>query len=140
MKNENQLNAVNPFYQRVGEQYLARKKEEGLNPALVSQPAVSPQENKSVLTKEGYIYVPALGFYVAKERIYLEKDFNECQDLLHKENAKILNIDEARKFLIYTKKYALDIYNEILDVRVPNRSEFIDANFKLKGNYLYLHS
>ena len=58
------LGVVNPFYERVGKEYLARAKaKENIVP--VSQPEVNQQENKSVLTKDDYIFVPRLGFYVA---------------------------------------------------------------------------
>ena len=135
---KDKLNVVNPFYERVGRNYLARKKEEVLNPVVAPTPLVSQQENKSVLTKDDYIFVPRLGFYVAKERSYLGSDFNECQELLHKENAKMLNLNEMREFLIYAKESERGVYSEILEIKRPRRSEWIDANFKMYGDDLYV--
>ena len=137
MTNE-KLNVVNPFYERVGKEYLARIEQEKLKP--ISEE--NQQKNVTPIApsnQDDYIFVPALGFYVAKERSYFEKDFNECQKLLCDENAKMLNLDEARKFLNYAKEYYTKVYNEILEVKSPRRAEWIDANFKLYLDDLYIH-
>ena len=141
MKSQTEIiRAVNPFYQRVGKEYLARRKEEKENPVVAPTPIVSPQENKSVQTKDDYIYFPTLGFYVAKERSYLGKNWYVCQKLLCDENAKMLNLNEMREFLKSAKEYHPDIYNDILEVKAPSKSEWIDADFKTTGSKLYLNS
>ena len=140
MKSQTEIiRAVNPFYQRVGKEYLARRKEEKENPVVAPTPIVSPQENKSVQTKDDYIYFPTLGFYVAKERSYLGKNWYVCQKLLCDENAKMLNLNEMREFLKSAKEYHPDIYNDILEVKAPSKSEWIDADFQMNGSNLYVH-
>ena len=147
MKSQTEIiRAVNPWYVNVAKNYLKKVQDEKLAKLNLNVKVKSPRKKKIkqdsnvvVPTKEGYIYVPALGFYVAKERSYFEKDFNECQKLLCDENAKMLNLDEARKFLNYAKEYYTKVYNEILEVKSPRRAEWIDANFKLYLDDLYIH-
>jgi len=139
MKDE-KLNVVNPFYKRVGENYLARKEQNKLNPVVAPVQENKQPENQIVFpAKEGYIYVPLIKLYVAKERSYLGSDFNECQDLFCKENAKMLNLNEMREFLKYAKENEREVYNEITELRKPTRAEWIDADFKMYGDDLYVH-
>ena len=100
------------------------------------------QENPIVLPKEdteGFIYVPSINLYVAKERSLLNKNFHETQEELHKNNQKMLNMPEFTEFLKYTKINYKEIYKEITEVRRPWRAEWIDADFKVKGEELFVN-
>jgi hypothetical protein len=87
-----------------------------------------------------YIYVPSIGLYVAKEKKLLGKTWSECHTILHENNKRMLILPEFLEFLKYTKIKFPDIYNEITQVTEPWRSEWLDADLKLKDNKLYINS
>ena len=133
------LDSVNPWYEKRAKDWNQRQLEKKLNPLAVQTPVVSRKENKSVQSKDGYIYVPELGFYVAKEISYLGNSWDQCQLSLNCENAKMLNLNEMREFLKYAKEYQPELYNELVQVKSQFRSEWIDAEFKMHGGNLYFH-
>ena len=57
---------------------------------------------------------------------------------MQSQNYQMLKINEFREFLKYTKENHKDIYNEITEVNSPWRGEWLDANFKVEKNELYL--
>ena len=87
---------------------------------------------------DDFIYVPAIGLYVAKERTLLGEDFYSCQEKLHVENSKMLNLPEFKEFLKYVKVNNPDIYSEITEVRDPWRAEWIDADFKYENKQFFI--
>ena len=137
MKQE-KLNVVNPFYERVGKEYLARIEQEKLKP--ISEE--NQQKNVTPIApsnQDDYIFVPALGFYVAKERSYLNSNFNECQNFFDAQNAKMLNLNEMREFLKYAKENNKDVYDKILGIGNSPSGEWLGARFYKKRNELYIH-
>lgn len=90
-------------------------------------------------SKEGFIYVPSIDLYVAKERTLLGENFYDSQEKLHSNNQKMLNLPEFKEFLKYTKENHQDIYNEITEVRSPWRTEWIDADFKMDGDKMLVN-
>ena len=85
-----------------------------------------------------FVYVPSINLYVAKEKIHLNKNWKDCWTELKNQNYQMLKINEFREFLKYTKENHKDIYNEITEVNSPWRGEWLDANFKVEKNELYL--
>jgi len=85
-----------------------------------------------------FIYVPSINLYIAKERTHLNKNWKDCWTELQSQNYQMLKINEFREFLKYTKENHKDIYNEITEVNSPWRGEWLDANFKVQKNELYL--
>jgi len=88
---------------------------------------------------DGFVYVPSLGFYVAKEKSHLGKTWNDAHEALNKENLRMLTIKEFLEFLKYTKKEKPDIYKEIIEIREPWRAEWLDADFKPHNDQLYIY-
>ena len=86
-----------------------------------------------------FIYVPSIDLHVAKERTLLGKDWHECQKELHSKNQKMLTIPEFKEFLKYTKENHEETYKEITEVKNPLRSEWLDADFKIKGKDLFVN-
>lgn len=102
----------------------------------------SLQKNININTgaSDNFIYVPSLKLYVAKERSHLGKDWLDSHKKLQGNGERMLTIPEFVEVLKYTRENAQDIYNEITQVRNPWRAEWLDADFKMKDEKLYLNS
>ena len=123
----------------------SKKAYEKIVNAIPEQEIPSPNTNSSTnidsnLSTDDFIYVPSINLYVAKQRTLLNSNWNECQEVLHKENSKILTIPEFKEFLKYSKTNFPDIYNEITEVRDPWRAEWLDADFKVEKKDLMVYS
>ena len=123
----------------------SKKAYEKIANAIPEQEIPSPNTNSSTnidsnLSTDDFIYVPSINLYVAKQRTLLNSNWNECQEVLHKENSKILTIPEFKEFLKYSKTNFPDIYNEITEVRDPWRAEWLDADFKVEKKDLMVYS
>ena len=130
------LNVVNPFYERVGRDYLARREQDKLKPKeeLVIVPEVKQEENKSVEFKDGYIYVPKISSYVSKEVKHLSNSWFDLHKLLKKDEEKMLTIPQFIEFLKYIKINFKEMYKEITEAKSPWRGEYLDAYFRVKEN------
>ena len=95
-------------------------------------------KNNSVNERD-FDYVPSLGFYVAKERKLLGKNWFESQNELHSKNEKMLTIPEFREYLKFIRENNKEIYDEITEVKSPWRAEWLDADFKTKGKNLIVN-
>ncbi|MBI2003887.1 hypothetical protein HYS72_00280 [Candidatus Pacearchaeota archaeon] len=100
-----------------------------------SEPKAKTQE----FNKDDLIYVPSIDIYVDKERTHLGKKWFEAHKLLQEQGNRMLIIPEFIEFLKYTQENHKDIYNEITEVRNPWRSEWLDADFKVKNKKLYIN-
>ena len=138
------LNAVNPFYQRVGKEYLAR---ESAKRNQINVPEVTNQESvsKADLDISGFIYVPKINLYVGKGKFHSGKSWSECYKLLDKDNQRMLTLPEFLEFVKYLRdsknpKY-LELYENIFKVNNKSwRPEYFDSVFKLQSNQLYVNS
>ena len=141
------LNVVNPFYQRVGRDYLSRKEQEKsqVKESPVEQNA--PLEKKVIcLRKEDYIYLPKSNIYVAKELSFAEKKLSWLDSLREAQNqgARMLSPFEFTGFLSYlfkdyeNKEESAKILYEILNIRQPWRGEWLDGLFQEKVDGMYL--
>lgn len=98
------------------------------------------QENKIPIFKEqDFIYVPLINLYVAKERKLLSKNWFDTHKGLQSQEEKMLTIPEFVEFLKYAKTNFPEIYNDITEVRSPWRAEWLDADFKVKNDKLYIN-
>jgi len=119
------------------------------NPKDVSQNA-SPVTNVNAPSKSGFIYVPNLGLYVAKERTLQGKNWNDCQNALHSQGERMSSIPEFVGFLKYLRanpngvkdansSEVASILDDILTVRNPYRAEWLDADFKVEKKKSYIN-
>ena len=90
--------------------------------------------------EDNFIYMPSISLYVAKERSLHGKNWFEAHKELQKNGERMLTLPEFVEVLKYTKENHKEIYNEITEVRSPWRSEWLDADFKLEDNILYINS
>ncbi len=88
---------------------------------------------------DGFIYVPTVNLYVAREKSFLGENWFDCHKGLLGENSRMLTIPEFVEFLKYTKVNHKDIYDDITEVKSPWRAEWLDADFKVKGEQLYVN-
>jgi hypothetical protein len=89
--------------------------------------------------KPDFIYVPSIELWVAKKRTFLGENWLEVHKKLQKSGERMLTIPEFVEVLKYTKENHKDIYNEITELRSHWRAEWLDADFKTKGNNLYIN-
>lgn len=89
-----------------------------------------------------YIFMPQHKLYVAKERKHFNKNWYDSHKALHQEKARMLTLREFIDFLILLKNGNAEfknLYKEITEVRDPYSGEWIDADFKLANNKLYMN-
>jgi len=91
---------------------------------------------------EGFIYVPSVNLYVAKEISHLGKNWNGAHRELDKQNLRMPTIPQFVEFLKYLRANPTAenrrVYNEITEVRSPYRSEWFDAKFYANGDKLWI--
>jgi len=91
---------------------------------------------------EGFIYVPSVDLYFAKERSHLGKGWHDTHRTLHKQNLRMPTIPEFVEFLGYLGADPTDentsIYDEITEIRSPLRRVWLDAKFHRKDNQLWV--
>jgi len=88
--------------------------------------------------KEGFIYVPSMNLYVAKEKSYFGKSWYGAHEALAAEDSRMLTIPEFVNFLNHVKENNKRIYNDITQVRNPRRAEWLDAYFRKRKDGLYV--
>ncbi|MBU2612609.1 MAG: hypothetical protein KKB62_02725, partial [Nanoarchaeota archaeon] len=88
---------------------------------------------------EGFVYVPSINLYVAKEKKFHRKNWFEAHKLLQKEGEKMLTPYEFVEFLKYAKINEENVYNEITKLKSPWRAEWLDADFKVKNGVLHIN-
>lgn len=94
---------------------------------------------------EGFIYIPDIKLYIAKGLSYHNLNWKQAHEELQKNKQRMLAIPEFLVFLKYLRTNQNDqklkqIYNEITEQRSPLRAEWLDADFKVKNNQLYINS
>jgi len=124
-----------------------RKKNEPSPQVQEEQAEKTIRMPESAEPKKDYVFVPSLGLYLSENRYLQDKDWNQTQEILHKEGRRMPTIPEFVEFSKYLKskegkskiKNADKILDEIYTVREPWRSEWLDADFKVKGKGLYVN-
>jgi len=91
---------------------------------------------------EGFIYVPSVNLYVAKEKSHLGKNWYDTHRELHKQNLRMPTIPQFIEFLKYLRvdptAENTSIYDEITEFGNPWRTEHLDAKFYAKGDKLWI--
>ena len=111
---------------------------------LEKQTAQPDKTTTLFLDKENFVYVPSINLYVAKERTLHGLNWYDTHKELHKQDMKMPTIYEFTQFLKYLKsqpqnqEYQKILY-EILTVRNPWRSEWLDADFKVINGKLHIN-
>ena len=140
------LTKYNPnLAQQITRQMEIEEQQARLNPKTKKEKTNQPSEesiNHSELPaiKEGYIYVPVIGIYVAKQRTFEKNNWYNCQRLLKENGQRMLTISEFIRFVRHVKgdtKYIRDatedeieyIRDDILTIRNPPRGDWLDARF-----------
>ena len=107
--------------------------------------SLRPKPSPIVRTSElqGYVYVSSINLYVAKEKTLHNKNWNDIHKELQKQNQKMLTIPQFVSFINYLKSVPSNqeyhtILDEILTVRSPWRSEWLDAYFEKRKDGFYV--
>ena len=126
---------------------LAREGPQVQAPPETQEPA-QPQEPQAPESPpsnlDGFIYVPSIKLYVAKQRTLHNLDWYDTHKELHKQGSTMPTIPQFIEFLKYlrtdyeNKDEAQQILDEILTVRSPWRSEWLDAKFRNQNNQMYV--
>jgi len=117
------------------------------NKALENMRKADEERKTSPSAKEleGFIYVPSINLYMAKERTLKGESWNETHKLLQKENKFMPTIYHFTEYLKYLKTDYQDrdeaeiILDDILKTG-DYRGEWLDARFEKRKNGLYLLS
>jgi len=94
---------------------------------------------------DGFIYVPSINLYIAKERTLKGKTWNQTHEILQKDNKFMPSIYHFTEYLNYLKNdhEDRDEAETILDDILKTgdwRAEWLDAKFEKKKDGLYLLS
>ena len=115
------------------------KARRGIKEQIV-EPAI--QETTTAEDRSGFIYVPSIKLYLAKERTHLGLDWDQTHEALKKENLRMPNPIEFVQFLKYLKDNPSQentrVYNKITQVRSPWRAEYLDAYFEQRDDGIYV--
>ena len=103
------------------------------------------QESKSarieIEDREGFIYVPSMNLYVAKERSHLRENWYEAHEALSKADSKMLTIPEFINFLNYLRKNPsgenIQVYEKITQGDQWG-AEWLDAYFEKREDGLWI--
>ena len=127
--------------QKTIEQIIAEARTLPEQPTQDKPPITETQQTtKPPQTSKDFIRLPNLNIEISKERLHLRKNWFEAHQELQNQNYHMPTLPEFIEFLKYTKTNNPDIYEDITAVRDPWRSEWIDADFKLKNKKLYINS
>lgn len=96
-------------------------------------------ENSSLKNSDKFIRVPSLNLNFVKERTLQGKNWYETHKELQSNGLSMPTIPEFIEFLKYAKINSPELYKEITEVRNPWRANWLDADFKVKGKYLYIN-
>ena len=121
--------------QRLGNEELPRER-------TIEQVQTKVPTSLEGINLENYVFMPQHNLYVAKERSHFNKNWFDAHKALHQENARMLTLREFIDFLILLKNGNAEfktLYNEITEVRDPYRAEWIDADFKVANDKIYMN-
>ncbi|MBU2523513.1 MAG: hypothetical protein KKE23_04485 [Nanoarchaeota archaeon] len=126
---------------------LARRVNEEKEPVIIRKEKPEAKiQNPQKAGLKGFIYVPSINLYLSKETSYKGKSWNECHEIMSKEDCFMPTIKHFVEFVKYLKtdyqdrKEAETILDEILAVRNPWRAEWLDGKFEKRNKGLYLLS
>ncbi|MDO8517616.1 MAG: hypothetical protein Q7S33_05840 [Nanoarchaeota archaeon] len=103
-----------------------------------TKPIAKPIINPNVQPQDGFIYVPSINLYVAKERTLHGKSWDDCHEQLQNNGERMPTIPEFWSFVDYlktnyqNKTEAQTILEDIFKIGIW-RGEYLDAQFEKKG-------
>ena len=131
----------------------SRYLEESQKPREKKAPKSGVSTSVDGINLEDYIFMPQHKLYVAKSLSYHNKNWYDSHKALHSEKSRMLTIREFVDFLELLKSgnvlngleqklpgnEALAIYEKITKKEDPVRAEWLDADFKVIDNKLYIN-
>jgi hypothetical protein len=112
--------------------------------AQQNKPIIKPIINPNVQPLNGFIYVPSINLYVAKEKTLHGKDWDQAQEELKNQNQMMLPPYQFREFLKFLRDSQnpehIKIFKDITEVKSPWRAEWINARFEKTGNKINMIS
>ncbi len=119
---------------RIDDKILEGLNQLGIKYSLINE---SVPEGTGKTNTSDFVYVPASGLYVARERSHKGLNWNESHEALSQEGTRMITIPEFVEFLKYLKANPssenTETYNDITQVRSPWRAEWLDAYFEKRG-------
>ena len=124
-------------YTKTAEQIII----DNLRKQSIQQEEEPAEEIPQTISKEGYIYIPSIKLYVAKQKSLLNSNWQDSYEELKKQQSKMLSPLEFVNFLQYLRAGNAELkalYGEITAVREPWRAEFLGASLSMKGKQHYI--
>ncbi len=116
--------------------------EDAIEIALAAEKKKKDGNQEKASSLDGFIYIPSVDLYFAKERSHFRKDWYNTHRELQKQNLKMPTIPQFVEFLKYLRADRtaenIRVYEEITEVRSPLRMEWFDAKFYAKGDELWV--
>lgn len=110
---------------------------------LPTREELEEQVQETPAQLEGFIYVPSINLYVAKERTLQNSNWYKTHEELHKQGQSMPTIPQFIAFINYLRAHPSQentrIYNDIAEVRAPWRAEWLDAKFEDRNGVWYVH-
>ncbi|MDP1695979.1 MAG: hypothetical protein Q8L29_03635 [archaeon] len=113
--------------------------------ANASTPEPEKPENKKIIVPqpvEGFIYVPSISLYVGREKLFHGSNLNKAHEKLQAQDSRMLTPYQFMEFIKYLQNNSIPdkdkILDEILTVREPYRSEWLDAKFSEQGKDMFI--
>ncbi|MDO8517618.1 MAG: hypothetical protein Q7S33_05850 [Nanoarchaeota archaeon] len=110
-----------------------------------TKPVAKPEINPNVQSQNGFIYVPSIDLYVAKERSLLGKNWDDCHEQLQNNGERMPTIPEFWSFVDYLKTNyqnrieAQTILEDIFKIGIW-RVEYLDAQFEKRKKEFFINS
>ncbi len=132
---------INKMKIQIPDNFMGKPIEGAMERALAQ-----PEPPKPVVTTapslDGFVYVPSIKLYVAKQRELHGKDWNDCQSVLHSRGDKMLSPFEFVEFIKHLRTKddgeSKIILDEIYKVGGNWRSEWLGAKFEQGGSGLVM--
>ncbi|MBU2523517.1 MAG: hypothetical protein KKE23_04505 [Nanoarchaeota archaeon] len=128
---------------------LARRVNEEKEPAIIRKEKLEAPKVQNLQKSDlkGFIYVPSINLYLAKERTLKGKSWNETHKILQEDNKFMPSIYQFTEYLKYLqndhrdKTEAKEILDDILKKTQSGwKGEWLDAKFEKRNKGLYLLS
>jgi len=122
------------------EKAIKDQEESARNKTPESKPIIPNPSNAS--PEDGFVYIPSIGLYLAKEKTLKGLNWEKTHEELANQNTFMPTISQFKEFVKYlrsnpsgtkdaTGQEISSILDEILTVRNPWRSEWLDAKFEV---------
>jgi hypothetical protein len=133
--NPNLHEEVNARYEREAREKDRARKDSKDEPKQDTPPAFELDDKK-------FIYVPEINLHVSKERVSNGKSWHDTHDEFKNQGVRMPTINEFRAYLKHLRDNPSEeytkIFNEITEVRIPWRANWLDAYFQEENNQMYI--